>query len=417
MGTSDVVPGVSGGTIALVLGIYEDFIAALGSINLQWIKHLAFWLGSGLKRHHLENAIEAWKSIHWGFLLPLISGMLVAISVASKFVPILIEEYPVQMRALFFGLVLASIVVTARSATHVSLKHLAMGATFCVGTFWLLGVKGEPPSAVFSETTKDSITLGEFNRLHPSLDTPVQAWCPRIGANDNVAMRLSVQIVAPAEANRLNEICSDLVSAGSNAKAVNEIIRQHGLDTVATNPFFNLELPPGTEVKFKRPGLLFTFVSGAIAISAMVLPGISGSFLLLILGVYEFILMCLRASIAFFTGTSSSFHPVFFTLSFAAGVGAGVLGFSRVLKKLFADFRQATIVSLVGIMLGSLRVIWPFQLSTLDGSSASNYLPTMADPVFGAIAFCAIGYVVVVGLANLSDRIDAKLRTESSNAG
>lgn len=409
MGTADVVPGVSGGTIAFVLGIYEDFIAALHSLNIRWTKELILFVLSGFKRKHLDAAWQHIRAIHWGFLFPLGAGMLLAIAIASGIVPVLIEEHPIQMRALFFGLVLASILVPAQALESRELKKGLIALSVAVLTFWVLGLKGSPPSRATTEVVASTTSLGAFSRLHPSLDSPMALWCPREEAFDNAQLRARVHAEDPATAAHLDELCASFGAAGDDVQALALLMRNAGMDRVETDPFFQVSVPAGAEVRIVRPSLLFILVSGAIAISAMVLPGISGSFMLLIIGVYEFVLSCLRGSIDFVLQVSDSWEPLLYAGVFALGAGLGVLGFPRVLRWLFARYREATLVALIGVMIGSLRVVWPFQIGSAQGGVSANVLPSAADPVVSALLFCALGFAIVVGLAKISERIERQM--------
>ena len=234
MGSADIVPGVSGGTIALVLGIYTHLIDT--------VRDGASVLGASVKGD-FSGVVERFKAVDWAFLIPLLVGIGVAVIALSHTIEHLLETQPVRMSAAFFGLVIGSIVVTAQ-------------------------------------------------RFKPD---PVR-----------MATLLGVAIVA----------------------------------------FFVLGLRSGT---VDDPALPFVFIAGAIAICAMILPGISGSFILVLLGMYKYILSAV-----------SEFQ---FTvlLVFAAGAAIGLIVFSNLLSWLLHRYHDLTIATLIGVMIGSLNKVWPWK--------------------------------------------------------
>ncbi|MDN3203862.1 DUF368 domain-containing protein [Algoriphagus sediminis] len=243
MGAADIVPGVSGGSIALITGIYEKLLQSITSINTESIK-LVF----------KGEFKKFYQSVNGSFLLALILGIGTSIFLLSELITYLMDEEPIGLWSFFCGLILISAIIILRGIQR-----------------WHLGV-------VFA------VVLG-------------------------------------------------IISA-----------------------YFITELPPMTS----PDSLWFTFVSGAIAICAMILPGISGSFLLLILGQYENILNALS-------------EKDFFTLAiFASGCLVGILSFSRLISWLLRKFYSVTIGLLSGFMLGSLNKLWPWKLVTAYRKSSSG---------------------------------------------
>jgi len=232
MGAADVVPGVSGGTIAFISGVYEELIATLNSINLNSLKTLK-----------LQGVSATWKKINGNFLLALFGGILLSILSLSKLVAWLLHEEPVLLWAFFFGLVLASII----------------------------------------------FVLKKINK-----------W------NSSVFLGLILGGVFAYQLTQLNA----LGNSDSN---------------------------------------WYLFLSGAIAICAMILPGISGAFILVILGSYANVLQALNdKDIAKIT-------------IFMTGALIGILSFSRLLKWLFKRFKNMTLAVLTGFMIGALSKIWPWK--------------------------------------------------------
>ena len=234
MGAADVVPGVSGGTIALVLGIYERLVANI---------RRAAEVTSRLLRADGRGAVTAFRSIEWGFLVPLGLGLGVAVVSLARVIDTLLEEEPVAMSGLFFGLVAASAVV---------------------------------------------------------------AW-GLIGVRDR--FRLTV-----------------LVSVG-----------------VVT--FVALGFQSGERAD---PALWAFLAGGALAVCAMILPGVSGSFLLLTVGMYQPVLDAVN---------DRQFDQI---LMLAVGALVGLIAFSTVLHWALETHHDTVMAALVGLMVGSLRVLWPW---------------------------------------------------------
>ena len=232
MGAADVVPGVSGGTIAFISGVYEELIATLNSINLNSLKTLK-----------LQGVSATWKKINGNFLLALFGGILLSILSLSKLVAWLLHEEPVLLWAFFFGLVLASIIFVLKKINQ-----------------W--------NSAVFLGLILGGVFAYQLTQLN-ALGNSDSNW--------------------------------------------------------------------------------YLFLSGAIAICAMILPGISGAFILVILGSYANVLQALNdKDIAKIT-------------IFMTGALIGILSFSRLLKWLFKRFKNMTLAVLTGFMTGALSKIWPWK--------------------------------------------------------
>ena len=232
MGAADVVPGVSGGTIAFISGVYEELIATLNAINLNSLKTLKS-----------QGVSATWKNINGNFLLALFGGILLSILSLSKLVAWLLHEEPVLLWAFFFGLVLASIIFVLKKINQ-----------------W--------NSAVFLGLILGGVFAYQLTQLN-ALGNSDSNW--------------------------------------------------------------------------------YLFLSGAIAICAMILPGISGAFILVILGSYANVLQALNdKDIAKIT-------------IFMTGALIGILSFSRLLKWLFKRFKNMTLAVLTGFMIGALSKIWPWK--------------------------------------------------------
>jgi putative membrane protein len=274
MGTADVVPGVSGGTVALVLGIYERLIAN--------VRQGALVLGSALKLDRAA-ARRHFLAIDWWFLVPLLGGIGLAVLTLARTLEHLLEEEPVRMAALFFGLVVASIYVAWGNLKNRDWQRLAVLATVAVLTFFLLGLRSEK--------------------------------------NDD-------------------------------------------------------------------PAIWFVLIAGSIAICAMILPGISGSFILLMLGLYDYII-----------GAVNNRDVVVIGI-FAIGAVVGLALFSSVLAWMLRRHHDTVLAALIGLMAGSLRVLWPWP----DGTDTANLSWPVGDDLVATIALGLLSCALVVGLAELSRR-------------
>jgi len=231
MGVAEIIPGVSGGTLAFITGIYKELIDSIKSVNLDSLKLLF--------KFQFKNF---WYQINGNFLSTLLIGMIVSILILSRFIAFLLDNHHFKIWGFFFGLIICSAFIIFKSIsklTTVSYLLLSLG----------LGLSGY------------------------------------------------ISLVAPSSTPNTN---------------------------------------------------IFIFLSGAIAISAMILPGISGSFILVFLSKYEFILSSLN-----------SFEVNVLTI-FLAGCVTGLVTFSRLLSYLFKNYYDNVVSTLVGFLFGSLIKIWPF---------------------------------------------------------
>lgn len=285
MGTADVIPGVSGGTMAFILGIYRRLLEAIRAFDVKLVKLV------------LQRDIRAaLKHTDVVFLLPLGLGIFAALMFFTRVVPLptLIQTHPELIYGLFFGLIVASIIVLLRA-----LEKLGLLDTLLLLTGALLG-------------------LGIVNLV--PVDTPESNW--------------------------------------------------------------------------------FIFLSGALAICAMILPGISGSFILLILKKYAYVFDAIgRLDLSVI-------------LPFAVGAICGLMLFSRALTWLLGHYYQRTLVTISGLLVGSLWVIWPFQDRTYEVVRGKSRLVhsepiwplEWSSSVLSAAAFMVVGLFIVLILHNLSER-------------
>ncbi len=308
MGVADVIPGVSGGTMALILGIYKRLIDAISGVGLRLVREVvtgSFWrrffrllvrpeeedLGSPQQRPAADAA----------FLAVLMLGIVAAVLTGVRIIPGLLEDHPEPTMGFFFGLVLASVLLPYRLMARRGWRELlvfmmALGASFVI------------------------VGLGTG------------------------------------------------ITAGDPSQPVAE------------------------------PALAYIFLCGAVAISAMILPGISGAFILLLMGQYFYIVTTARAIIY---DRDLSQLPVLLVL--LAGIAVGILLFSRVLSWLLRHFHSPVMAVLMGLMLGSLRRIWPFKDEAAD--VGVNRLPAVMDSsVIATLSTFLVGLGVVLLLDYLGRR-------------
>lgn len=298
MGIAEVIPGVSGGTIAFITGIYERLINTIKTIlGPEIFKSL---------RH--DGLLGAWKKADGLFLTMLLGGMVLGIGVGVFGVTHLLENYPELLWAFFFGLIIASALYIGRQVT----KWGAVEITILV-----------------------------------------------IG----VAVAYFITVASPAQ---------------------------------------------GSE------SLVMVFIAGTIAISALILPGISGSFILLLMGMYTLIIPTVKDALKTFNSDSLVILVVF-----ALGCLLGLATFSRVLSWTFKNYHNQTLALLTGFMIGSLNKIWPWR-NVLEYRTNSkgeevpfiekSVLPSAydGDPyVLGVIILMLVGFAAVFALEKLGNKENA----------
>lgn len=267
MGSADVVPGVSGGTIALVLGIYERLVAAIHAGSAA--------LGFAI-RGRFSDMRRRLGDVEWRLLLPLLAGIGLAVVSLASIIDHLLEEEPQNTAAAFFGLVLGSIVIAWRLVKKWDATRLVTGLAVAVTAFLVLGLRTDP-------------------------------------------------VVDPT--------------------------------------------------------LLLFVGAGSIAIVAMILPGISGSFILLMLGMYQAVLDAVNEREFVIVGV------------FLIGAVVGLAAFSTLLHRLLRDHHDTVMAALIGLMLGSLRVLWPWP----DGADTAALSRPVDWGVPALLATAGFALVLLIG--------------------
>lgn len=295
MGAADVIPGVSGGTIAFIMGIYDEFVSSIARIDSEAVKMIF----KGRFR-------DFWKHINGNFLLSIVIGIGASVIALAGLMQNLLNEHPIQTWAFFFGLIVASSIFILKGISGWKLREgilllmgLALGITICT--------------------------------LSPT-KTPETLW--------------------------------------------------------------------------------FIFLSGAIAICAMILPGISGSFILLILGKYEYIMTRIHELTS---GVNVSDNLMIISI-FLIGAVVGILGFSKFLHWLLARWNKETMIVLAGFIIGSLVKVWPWSnteaiIKAQNPSIAQQYTDTALPSgvidqyavsidmqVTSAVLFAALGFLLVISV-------------------
>jgi putative membrane protein len=302
MGAADVVPGVSGGTIAFISGIYQELIDSINKIDLKTILSVR------------KNGIKAtWAALNGNFLLALISGIFISILTFSKVITFLLDDHPILVWSFFFGLVLASILLIWKQITH--WKYYSL--------FVLL--------------------LGTFVSYYITIAKPVAS----------------------------------------------------------------------------PDSLPYLFLSGFVAIIAMILPGVSGAFILLLMGSYQTVIGTInqfREGIASFNMEILG-QAMIKLMTFAVGAILGLKLFSKILHWMFAHHKNTTLAVLIGFMIGSLNKIWPWKqvLETRLNSHGEvvPFLEKSISPqhfegnpqIIWATIMMIFGFILIVGLEKLAAKL------------
>ncbi len=409
MGAADVVPGVSGGTMALILGLYPRLIDAVGNVGRTMLGRLrapSFWAlaAAGLRDPaRLRGTPAGADAARVLLLASLAAGVLPAIAAGANVLPPLLGAYPAQMNGFLFGLVLASVAVPFRELERRGPSRwlLALGAAGV--TAWFVALPA--PSGGHA---RGAVTLElEAAPLADLALTPANLTlrAPEDGTRPDIDYGLRAAVTVPAGTTRVDiEVVARM--AGSVANVPPGTIRE------AAGPVaFARVAQPAAFASGRDPALGYVFLGGLLAVSALALPGVSGAFVLLLLGLYEFMLYTL--------GTLVSFRDpgaALVVATFVLALAIGLLSVTRALKHLFARWRDGTLAVLVGLMLGSLRRLWPFTESSPEGAEALVW-PTAGDPANASIAVAFGAGVAAVLVLDGVGRWMKKRPRQDSNLG
>lgn len=380
MGIADIVPGISGGTVAFIMGIYDNLLASINSFNASAFKMIC--------RFRFKDFL---LTVAWQYLIALLAGIALSFILLAKIFDYILghEVYRVFLYAGFIGLILASIIFLKK---QIAAWNLANGAALCVGAF-IAYILTCAEGANFNEEALYDVYLPKHN-YEWKREVPIQNY--------------------DSDFNLLTSAPASTVAA------------MHAKKIIASNTllFSHQDFRIGTFKEFIKPvsSPLVDFkivICGAVAISAMLLPGISGSYLLTVLGVYPVIIGALAD---FVSGMQKlKFDPDAFLIlsSMLIGIIMGGLLFSHVVSWLLKQYRDATLALLTGFMIGAMRSVWPFwsyayNLNPLKLEKGPQLLvvePILPDLSSGlfltAILFAVFGFITVFILEYISQPKEA----------
>ena len=392
MGLADVIPGVSGGTVALILGIYPRLINAVGSVGAGMVRRLRVrsfraLLKEGFREPaRLGDAPGGTEAGHILLLGSVVAGVVPAILAGAQVLPPLLSSHPEQMRGLFLGLVLASVAIPARQIRQRSASRWIFACVAALLTAWFAGLPEPSTRHARGRVTLEfaAPVAGEV-RLTPGNLTLVASGT---GGHPDVEYGLPGARTVPSGATSLEvEVVARMAGRAGNLPAGSIRMAEGPVEITAVSQAAAL-------TGGRDPSLAYVFVGGALAVSAMVLPGVSGSFVLLLLGLYHFVLHSPALAL------QGDLRAAIVVATMLAGMAFGLLTFTRILKALFARWREATLAVLVGLMAGSLRKLWPFVEQREDGSDLMT-LPVAGDPDTVTVL---VMFVAGVGAVVLLDR-------------
>ncbi|MEE2788936.1 MAG: DUF368 domain-containing protein [Myxococcota bacterium] len=381
MGAADVVPGVSGGTIAFITGIYARFINALKSLSPAFLGHLA--------RGQLKAALTAVLAMHWHVLIPVGLGVAVAIVGLSKLITGLMSDEPGSTYAFFFGLILASAwIPLARMRTRRP-AHLVALIGSAVAAWAIVGLQPDGTAFQVAAQPKNASAVFYAGKLRQAADIGTMA-----ALRDAVAPQLPITVFDP----------KGILSTDAGQAVSHLITGQTITEKSALNAWLKTK-PSLVVLEETRSPLWWVFLCGLIAISAMVLPGLSGSFLLLFLGQYHAVFSALHQCLGHVMGwlgkdpkplTALTDHAwsadFIFCAVFGVGVLIGLAGFSRVVSWLFERSHDLTMAALTGLMIGALRLPGDVVLAETSRGNAS-WSTVLIIGVVGAIIVSALGLI------------------------
>ncbi len=391
MGAADVVPGVSGGTIAFISGIYERFVAALGSLSPVFLIELC--------RGRVREALRRFFMMHWGVLIPLLGGIALSIVLLSKLITGLMDSHPGPTYGFFFGLIAASAWVPLAMMTRFKAHHAAALALAAVAAWVFVGLRAGPIQLQVARAEEGARSFVYAGKIRSTLDLAVVAGAAEVHLKGPASFTPELVVFDPKGV---------LSKHSAEAPAGFEL---RVLGTKRALESWNADRPAVVVLEEQRASLGWIFACGAVAISAMILPGISGSFLLLFLGQYHAVFSAIHQCIGHVLGllgrqpdtmTALVAHPwwrdFLFVGVFLMGVVIGMALFSRAVTWLFRHAHDITMAVLTGVMIGALRQPGREILDDAQrtGGGSSYWVLVAATVVVGA--------VLVTGM-NIADRV------------
>lgn len=408
MGAADIVPGVSGGTIAFITGVYERFIAALRSLSPAFLAPLA--------RGRARDAFVRVMEMHWSVLIPMGLGIGFAIVTMSRVITGLMENHPGPTYAFFFGLILASAWIPfarmrRRSASHGVAALLAATVAFIFVGLQPTELRLEVARA--DDGARAAIYTGKIR--HSSDLESIRAFVAEL--EGGAAMEVVV-----FDPKGIIGVDADAEAEGGGGATV--IRDEESLEA------WLVSAPPLAALREARASHAWLFLCGVIAISAMILPGLSGAFLLLFLGQYHAVLSAIHGFIDHggallgreqdaltALGAHTFIEDFLFLGVFGVGVVIGVAFFSRVVGWLLDHRHDVTMAALTGLMIGALRQ--PGRVA-LESAEAAPQVGAYWGVAIGA-AFAGAVIVSVLALVDVRTRSrnsdDVANRTPSEDSG
>lgn len=385
MGAADVIPGVSGGTIALIVGIYRELIRTLNSLHLRWIKPLGRLLLLNAPAEQFKQLSRQFEEMNFPFLVPLGAGILSAIALGSTFIPSLLSNYPVAVKALFFGLILASAWIPFQIVDTVSGRDVYLAIVVGIALAILGFFVSNPNLRLAGSVRWVGVESGGATMKTLLESVPSSKPAHRVyWSQHNQSFRAALKRRNPALAERLRSFRNRTVENVSAKKAIK----------ARSEPYETIRVPSGLTLSVPRLSYWYVFFAGMLAITAMILPGISGSYILLILGSYFFVLNSVKGFLDGLLGGLVVLRQGLVIVLFAAGALVGLLVFTRVLEYLLDHWQTVTAAGLSGLMIGCLRGVWPFQ-RTLDGT-VNLMVPAVWNPrVSVALVMFGLGVLTV----------------------
>lgn len=358
IGGIDVIPGVSGGTIALITGIYERFINALRSLSPAFLVPLC--------QGRMAEARRLFLQIDWRTLIPLGAGILFAILAVSRLIIALMEERPGETYAFLFGLILASAWIPISYLKSFNARNAAALVAAAIAAWLFVGMQTGPTPLRVARHDSGAQTVLYPSKLRTSQDVEsVRALAASISG-----LHPDAEVVVYDPRGILEP----------NATLDGFTLRR--LETEAQAAAYIAAAPPLIVLDEQRASLVWIFICGGLAISAMILPGISGAFLLLFLGQYQAVFSTIHECIGHVSRligrapdplVAATMHPwyhdFFFIGAFGIGVLVGLAVFSRIVAWLFQRAHDLTMAALTGFMLGALRQPGDFVIRSGSGSS------------------------------------------------
>lgn len=345
MGVADVIPGVSGGTIAFISGIYERFIAALKSLSPVFLFSLI--------RGDIRGAWRQALAMHWETLIPLGIGIGLSIVTMSKLIIGLMEDQRGPTYAFFFGLILASSWMPLAHMKGFSWRHVAAILVFAGAAWAFVGLRAGPIELRVARADAGATSILYPAKLRSETDiAAVEREAQRVAAS-----QAAVGTVALFDPNGL---LGDRTQIGAF-----NLVR---LESAEAGAEYLRATPELIVLEEQRAPLYWILICGSLAISAMILPGVSGSFLLLFLGQYQAVFSTIHQCIGHISrllGRTPDplvaiagrewYSDFVFVGVFGIGLLIGLAVFSRIVDWLFARAHDVTMAALAGIMLGALR--------------------------------------------------------------